>query len=342
MDFRASGPDRAGGNLNVWFARRGQQEVGTNSVYTAGKFDGLVLVVDPHGSYGGMIRGFLNDGTTDYATQSSVDKLAFGQCDYYYRNLGRPSQLKLRQSASSFRVEVDGKLCFETNKVTLPPGYYFGITAATPEIPDSFEVFKLTVLSDSSASGDKTNNKDNQAQQAQGQQGNGNDQAANIIPDQPADAFLTSKEQFQDLHNRLQAATHQISAVYNAVAKHSQLDEQRNDESKQRHTEMKQAIDSLRHELTALRQLGEIHQKFKDLETEVRSMHHEMGQKIADHGDSVESTLRNHHHYLAMALSDSIPGHGKLMLFFVCTQVVLVLGYVVYKRRRASSPKKYL
>ncbi|EFY95652.1 legume-like lectin family protein [Metarhizium robertsii] len=341
VDFRASGPDRAGGNLNIWFARRGKEEVGTNSVYTAGKFDGLALVIDTHGGSGGMIRGFLNDGTVDYVSQHNVDRLAFGQCNYFYRNLGRPSQIKLRQTASSFKVEIDGRTCFETDKVSLPPGYYFGITAATPETPDSFEIFKLVVMSDSTVSGDNNqfqyNSRQHQPDNNQGQkaQENKNDDFGNAIPDQSADIFQTSKEQFADLHNRLQAATHQISGVYNAVSKHHQMDEVR-------HEEMKKAFDSLRHELAALRQIGDLQSKIRELESEIHSMHHDMRQKLDAHGESFETNLRNHHRSLSAALSDSIPGHGKLMVFFVGTQIVLVAGYVVYKRRRASSPKKYL
>ncbi|OAA38391.1 Legume-like lectin [Metarhizium rileyi] len=343
VDFRASGPDRAGGNLNIWFARRGKEEVGTNSVYTAGKFDGLVLVIDSHGGSGGMIRGFLNDGTVDYVSQPSVDKLAFGQCNYFYRNLGRPSQIKFRQTASNFKVEVDGYKCFETDKVSLPPGNYFGITAATPETPDSFEVFKLVVMSDSTVSGEgnqyhdnaghgQHQHDDNHGQQVQHTSNDGFDDA---IPDQSADIFHTSKEQFADLHNRLQSATHQINAVYNAVSKHHQMDEAR-------HDEVKKALDSLRHELAAIRQTGDLQAKIKELEFEIHSMHNDMRQKLTAHGESLEANLRNHHSTLSEALTDSIPGHGKLMVFFVGTQIVLLAAYIMYKRRKANSPKKYL
>lgn len=343
VDFRASGPDRAGGNLNIWYARRGKEEVGTNSVYTDGKFDGLVLVVDSHGGSGGMIRGFLNDGNVDHVSQPSVDKLAFGQCNYYYRNLGRPSQIKLRQTISNFRVEIDGKLCFETDKVSLPAGYHFGITAATPDNPDSFEIFKFVVMSDSTISGEQNQGQEYTSRQHQpdghnhGQQqhsGNTND-FTQPIPDQPADIFQTTKEQFQDVHNRLQSASHQISAVYDAVSKHHQMDERRNEE-------MKHAVDSLRHELAALRQIGDLQTKIREIQVEIHSMHQDMRQKMTTHGESLEAKLRNHHGSLAQAMSDSMPGHGKLMFFFVGTQIVLLAGYVVYTRSRASSPKKYL
>lgn len=70
---------------------------------------------------GGSIRGFLNDGTTDYKSHGSVDSLAFGHCDYSYRNLGRPSVVRLRHTNSIFEVTVDEKPCFSTNKVSKLP-----------------------------------------------------------------------------------------------------------------------------------------------------------------------------------------------------------------------------
>jgi mannose-binding lectin 1 len=94
---------------------------------------------------GGSIRGFLNDGSIAYNQHANVDSLAFGHCDYSYRNLGRPSVVEIKHSGAIFEVIVDQKLCFQTTKVGLPSGYKFGVTAATPDTPDSFEVFKFAV-----------------------------------------------------------------------------------------------------------------------------------------------------------------------------------------------------
>lgn len=39
--------------MQIWYAKDGQNTVGTSSIYTVGKFDGLVLVIDPYaGSVG--------------------------------------------------------------------------------------------------------------------------------------------------------------------------------------------------------------------------------------------------------------------------------------------------
>lgn len=48
IDFRATGPERGGGNMNIWYVNNGKDVVGTSSIYTVGKFDGFALVVDQY------------------------------------------------------------------------------------------------------------------------------------------------------------------------------------------------------------------------------------------------------------------------------------------------------
>lgn len=118
VEFRASGPERGSGNLQIWYAKDGEKEVGSASMYTIGQFDGLVLVVDQYGGHGGSIRGFLNDGTKSFKDHHQVDTLAFGHCDFAYRNLGHFTHLSMRQSRDEFSVEVEGHPCFKTHKVS--------------------------------------------------------------------------------------------------------------------------------------------------------------------------------------------------------------------------------
>lgn len=71
----------------------------------------------------------MNDGTLDYKNYHSVDSLAFGHCDYPYRNLGRPTKLQIKQEGNTFEIIVDNKLCFSTDKVYLIAWRLWGITA---------------------------------------------------------------------------------------------------------------------------------------------------------------------------------------------------------------------
>lgn len=49
LEFRAGGPERGGGNLQLWLAKNGEHDIGTASIYTVGKFEGLALILDPKG-----------------------------------------------------------------------------------------------------------------------------------------------------------------------------------------------------------------------------------------------------------------------------------------------------
>ena len=66
----------------------------------------------------------MNDGTLDYKNYHSVDSLAFGHCDYPYRNLGRPSKLHVKQEGGVFEVKVDDKPCFASDKVDVSKNYH--------------------------------------------------------------------------------------------------------------------------------------------------------------------------------------------------------------------------
>lgn len=57
VDFRATGPERGGGNLQIWYVKDGQSVVQTSSIYTVGRFDGLALVIDQYaGSVGSLFQ----------------------------------------------------------------------------------------------------------------------------------------------------------------------------------------------------------------------------------------------------------------------------------------------
>lgn len=118
FQFRATGPERGSGNLQIWYAKEGYQEVGLSSIYTVGKFDGLAIVISQYGGHGGSIRGFLNDGTTSMKDHHDVDRLAFGRCDFSYRNLGRYTHVAMKQTPATFEITVDHRPCFKTSRVS--------------------------------------------------------------------------------------------------------------------------------------------------------------------------------------------------------------------------------
>ena len=119
VEFRATGPEHGGGNLQIWYTREGQDQIGTSNVHTVHTFEGLVIVLDMHGGTGGMVRGFLNDGSIDFVNHHHLESLAFGHCGYSYRNLGRPSKITMKQDTTGFEVQVDGQRCFRSDDVSI-------------------------------------------------------------------------------------------------------------------------------------------------------------------------------------------------------------------------------
>lgn len=374
VEFRANGPERGGGNLNIWVVRDGVHDVGSASIYTAGRFEGLALVIDGHGGYGGMLRAFLNDGSTDYRSQHNVDQLSFGHCSLSYRNLGRPSQVKLRHSDSSFKVEVDGNLCFESDKIRIPEGYHLGITAASADNPDSFEVFKLVTLTEDSNVHHKQQQQTDaipndqpgspQQQRADGQhvvygrqgfsvgdtsqntqqqqQQGGRDPVSwdAEIPDAEADKITSSKAQFADLHNRLQSVNHHLSTIFRTIATDAQTGEKRHEETSVMLGELKGLLTS--RVLDKLDRLDALEGRIAGLEREVRSVRNELAQKMREAEHAVKSVVADKHETLSEHIrAHAAPGHTRLILAVFGSQLLLVGAYVLYKRRK-SSPKKYL
>ncbi|KAJ5479732.1 hypothetical protein N7530_005241 [Penicillium desertorum] len=323
FQFRASGPERAGGILQLWYTKDGQSRIGTSSIYTVGQFDGFALVIDTHGGRGGSVRGFLNDGTIDYKSHNSPDTLAFGHCDYSYRNLGRPSIVKLKHTSSIFEVTIDDKLCFSTNKVALPAGNTFGITAATPENPDSFEIFKFIL---ESATGQGSTIPSNQGSTPP---------AANL---QSKGAMNGLAVQIADLSGRVQLTGKATNTILQELKNQAQKAEQRYAELLQKSLAQDRQFAQLDNRLSRVEQLLQVIQndlqskdysgRFNQLHETLRSSHLSLSENLQGH--------------LLSVITASSPRMGFFIFLLIAFQVLLVISYVIYKRRRANMPKKFL
>ncbi|KAJ5159620.1 uncharacterized protein N7482_006624 [Penicillium canariense] len=331
FQFRASGPERAGGILQLWYTKDGQARVGTSSIYTVSQFDGFALVIDTHGGRGGSVRGFLNDGTTDYKSHGSVDSLAFGHCDYAYRNLGRPSVVKLKHTNSIFEVTVDDKICFSTNKVNLPAGNTFGFTAATPENPDSFEIFKFVLAS---ATGQ------DQGQTIPSYQGSAQQQQqpppiTNQNPPAVVDAGIAA--QFVEVQSRIQLQ----NKATNTIIQDLRAQAGKNDA---RHTEIMQ-------KLASKDQVAALDARLQRIESLLQNIQRDLeGKDYSSRFNQLHDTLRSSHlslteslqGHLLNAITASTPRMGFFIFLVIAFQVLLAVSYIIYKRRRANMPKKFL
>ncbi|KAL4761066.1 putative lectin family integral membrane protein [Aspergillus foveolatus] len=334
FQFRATGVERAGGNLQLWYAKDGKQKIGSASIYTVGQWDGFALVVDTHSGRGGSIRGFLNDGTTDYKSHSSVDSLAFGHCDYSYRNLGRPSVIRVRSTNAIFEVTVDDKPCFATDKITLPAGNTIGVTAATPENPDSFEVFKVVLQTATSPVG--------KAPPVQAQNTNQQPLAAqpqgNTRQEQGSSNNLGSiNAQFVDLGSRIQLVNHATNNIIRELGNQASKSETRQLELLQR--------------LATKEQVQSLDARLQRMEHTLLSIQRDLeGKDYRDRFNQLHETLRSSHQSLTENLKDNVvsvitastPRMGFFIFSIIAFQVFLAVSYIIYKRRRANMPKKFL
>ena len=119
-------------------------------------------------------------------------------------------------------------------QIKLPSDYYFGITAASADTPDTFEVYKfVTTTSASIAREEPRRNQPPPAQQehqyhqppAYQQQ-----QQQQHYEDTQASRYTNQDAQFADLHNRLQIMAHAIDNIQQAVSKLTESSEGRHQE----------------------------------------------------------------------------------------------------------------
>ena len=379
MEFRASGEEVGNGNFQFWYVRD-KSSVAIDSVYTAGVFDGLVVVVDQYGGTAGKIRGFLNDGTKNFREEANLESLSFGQCDYAYRNRGRPSKLRV-QSENGLAVLIDDKICFSTDKVSLPGGYFYGLSATTGEQhPDSFEINSFLVMEGII---ERTREEPGawkavvgQTQQTQTQTGNVDTSpnhhklshltnAPASIPDVSPSEIKSQTEQFADLHNRLQTLSHGINIIFEEL---EILDE--NLEAKMDH--ITALIPTTPGSSSGGNANAGLDTQLKTLDTRLSKIEYAIdlsrrtSEKI-DHLTDVSNQLASNLDRVVDSIQrgslagakgteaglkgivDSMEalqprgiGLGVAVALILGCQVVLAVGFVIYQRRREGGPKKYL
>ncbi|KAG9247247.1 concanavalin A-like lectin/glucanase domain-containing protein [Calycina marina] len=348
VDFRATGPERAGGNLQIWYAASGQDQIGSASVYTVGRFDGLVILIDQYAGSGGFIRGFLNDGLTDYANHHSVDSLAFGHCEYSYRNLGRPSRIAIQQTTQKFSVSVDGRLCFSSDKIKLPLGYSFGLSSASAENPDSFEIFKFVVTTESQTPEILDTNADPHASfheytgvnqhdiENHAKPGDMPTFTFNDPPEAPASEFKNNDAQFADLHNRLQAMMRHISALSQEIQSSRSFTTHSQDG-------VQAAFARLEDTMSKLDFIPEFEKKLDAVQADVRQTKADLHNALDRHVAGLKNDVRVNHANVLGGIAEHKTGIAGFLFVVFGSQAVLVGAYLWYKRRKVNGPyKKFL
>ncbi|KAF2772618.1 concanavalin A-like lectin/glucanase [Teratosphaeria nubilosa] len=352
FEFRAAGQDQAAGNLmetgslNIWFVKD-KHAVDRNTIYTVGKWDGLAIVLDQYGGGGGKVRGFLNDGEKDYSQSSNPAPFAFGHCDYSYRNLGRPSKIRINHQ-NGLTVSVDDRECFKTDKVQLPSGYSYGITAATGDNPDSFEIFKFVVYSGTPNKQQQQNQPPpQQSQQPTLQKLDRLPGSPEMMADKNAEEIKGTDAQFEDLHNRLQGMTHQTANIFVELDSISRkIDGKLDDVQRQ----IIGSIPASPQTLTA-GDFADLKRKVEAIERTVQQIQRDVeGKDYAEHISNLQMAVEGIRGTVSEHLPNTVktiihgtaPRMGLFVGVIVAVQLALAAAFVLYKRRRNSMPKKYL
>jgi mannose-binding lectin 1 len=215
--------------------------------------------------------------------------------------------VKLKHTNSIFEVTVDDKICFSTNKVcnvqntlsmqvsnlqkvNLPVGNTFGFTAATPENPDSFEIFKFIL---SSATGQGQTYQGSTQQQQEKQEPIANQNQPPVIRDtgNPViDAGIGA--QFVDLQGRIQLqnkATNTIIQDLKAQAGKSDA----------RHTEIMQ-------KLASKEQVAALDARLQRIESLLQNIQRDLeGKDYSSRFNQLQDTLRSSH----LSLTENLQTH---------------------------------
>ncbi|KAK9461052.1 concanavalin A-like lectin/glucanase domain-containing protein [Lipomyces oligophaga] len=334
IKFRASGSDRPGGGMAIWYTA----SKAAGPVYGAQDYwDGLAIIIDSLNP-SQNVRGHLNDGTIGYNTLANPHTQAFAGCPLRYRNTGSIILLRLTVGPKLLKVEVDGRLCFQSEHIALPPNYYFGVSAASFDDPDSFELFGFSTTGS----------------------GVGKVQApsSDPVPQQPNAVPPVRQAQRPPPSNSPSADLHELTSQLVGMQKSLEL-------SLQKIVSLREDIDSLQ----TLKPLFErLDQKLSRIETSVAkmeaqvhgaaaNMHESTKQNIAseitrltERLDAFDTAIKEHTSSIVGTIPETISAAltkgGPSIYFAIFLLLVIqggvVVGYVVYKKRREGFHPKYL
>lgn len=130
-----------GASMSLFFINEDFNKFDSSNSHGPSKFEGLQVLVDSSDKEKkSSIVSFLNDGS---ATDRSG---AFSSCSFPYQDSQVPFTLKVGYEEGLFKMTVNNKLCFETDKVTLPLSdgkWRLGITGSSPKDFKKYEQFEI-------------------------------------------------------------------------------------------------------------------------------------------------------------------------------------------------------
>lgn len=152
----------------------------------------------------------------------------------------------------------------------LPSGYYFGITAASAENPDSFESKGFIVSSKMQQQGsdshhDSPTGYNNLPGTSQNNQGWYWVAEEDQVKDSPASSYKTEEARFQDLHDRITVLGHELNHLFLDLTTLKK-------EQEQRHEELIRLLSPIyNHAESTRRMMEQVERLVKDVKNDVES-----------------------------------------------------------------------
>lgn len=312
------------------------------------------------------MRGFLNDGTKDYKNHHAVDSLAFGHCQFSYRNLGSPTRLAITQSATNFKVTIGGKLCFESPKIKLPLGYSLGVSAASASDPDSFEIFKFVTTTEKHhpeihgipdppaanpekdehypsfiSHNEKKGDEIKKAPNGSGAQQQFEDQKWNDLPETEA-SKVDVGAQFADLHNRIQGLTRHLITTSRDLVHYQNLAAERHNVILDLLHKLEQTVAPIPALQGNLGRFENMERKMDAIAGDVKQTKSDLHNALDQHVTGLRNEVRATHSNVMGTVRGGAIGIGKFVFVVVGSQVLTVGAYILYKKRKSSKHGKYL
>lgn len=157
----------------------------------------------------------------------------------------------------------------------------------------------------------------------------------NDPPEVPAAEIKNTDAQFADLHNRLQAMMKHIIAMNREMT-------QSQSAATLRSNNLQGDFARLESQLSKLDYLVSMDKKLDSIQADVRQTKADLHNALDKHVAGLRSEVRDTHGKVLGSIASNAPGIVGFLFVVFGSQALLVLAYVLYKRRKANAPKKYL
>ncbi|KAF5094804.1 hypothetical protein D0Z03_001985 [Geotrichum reessii] len=351
IDLSVAGPISPGGGFALWYTTK----MGASGpVYGANdKWDGLGIFVDSVGSDSesdtGSLRAYLNDQSLEYTKASNPLERAFATCAIKYRNTGYKNTVKISYQTGFFRIKINDALCFQTDKISLPKGGYFGVSASNTEYADSFILSRVQVYADivPPISEDSLPKGQTQADAPLQQQQQVISPRSVDAKDETLSSILQKLESLPATGSSQggdSAAINEIRIQLNAL---QQLQEKS-------HANIEKTISGLENTIKGLIELqrrafehgsamsSSDHNQKAKLDQEMKKLQgrvEEINTMVKQHTESLIQSIPG---TISKAISTEGPSLWFILILFLSVQALVLLGFLVYKARKGKYHDKIL